>query len=471
MLLVFELLNKVGYPGEVSKAFLSFPEDTPPSYDDALEFCHNAKGLNISEGYQVTFFIALHPGEAPDITFTSFQWARSKAEFFEEYTVFVRFSSHRPVPSNLSDKIPRTALVAGIIARLQKHHFIQIRGSPASGKSVLLQLIAKALPADAPVFLWTDVWPPATEPDQRRSKREHCTKMWTDASARSKHTYLLIDEAQATYNDTVFWNSQLKQIADQPTSFFHVVLACAYGSATDYSPIRLQRHHMVSLRPQEGLVESPLGLLFTKEELDDYYELMIDARAMPRIDDPLKLLIYNWTHGYISAVAAIVTFIGSHADFIRHGQTFTWADFQKTPLLNIIQTLQLNAILARVLPTEFLAKDPRIHAVFTYLFHHDSIPSNATGGGLPSNIHQDDIHFAHKSGLLYMNRISEDGVEYTFAFPLQKVLLRNMLKPPSPDLSVDVAPLDWSRTLSLPSIPTAFLRQNVSEGLEIRIGH
>ncbi|KAJ7771491.1 hypothetical protein B0H16DRAFT_1513708 [Mycena metata] len=345
-----------------------------------------------------------------------------------------------PVTSAVG-KVPRTDLVAGVIARLQEHHLVQIRGSPASGKSVLLQLLVRALPFDASVHLWTDAWPEETEGSKRAVKRAELQKLWTDSQTHRQHTYLLIDEAQTTYDDVYLWNNQLKVVADQRQSYFHVAVACPWGNTnptTDYAPIRLQRHHMISLRPQEGLIENPLGLLFNEEELEEYYQSMIAARAMPPIDDALKLLIHSWTHGYISAVMAILTFIGSHVDFIRDQKPFTFADFRKTPLPTILKTLQVNAILARVLPTGALAKDPRIYAVFSYLFHHECISSDATGNSVPSNIHPDDIKFAHNSGLLYLNRVSEDKIEYDFAFPLQKTLLQNRLTPSSPDLMLNV---------------------------------
>ena len=148
---------------------------------------------------------------------------------------------------------PRTELVEGIYRRLCVFHFLHIRAPPATGKSTLLKLLHNYIlshnPRNLPIWTATAWWRPREELQHfdlqisaflATYSETHSNSLWrkwlnfhagVDWDIADHGYWLLIDEAQTTYRDSVFWNDFIKLIG--PSSAGYVILFSSYGSPGD----------------------------------------------------------------------------------------------------------------------------------------------------------------------------------------------------------------------------------------------
>ncbi|KAJ7476000.1 hypothetical protein FB451DRAFT_1397371 [Mycena latifolia] len=415
-----------------------------PSYEEALEFCRLPDTFGISHDDEFEFLVQWSATSIPAVI-TSRQWHSIKPGHILTICAppQANFVPHHIFAVVVSR---RAKLVDAILRRLKTVNFIQIRGSPASGKTTLLHLIHRQLEAENKTVLRLDApWP--TDQGARKELYRKFNDLRRSALETETETVVFIDEGQATYADSILWNTYFKIWAGDFPGPFGVIIACAYGSASPhirasgpYTSLVLEDGQRIGLRPQEGSTDTPLGLLFDEVELDEIYALAVATKAMPPIDKPLKELIFTWTEGYISVVSAIAKTIGEKKQWIRDGRTYTLDDFIRDyPQENLLQTLMANDQCRRLLPNEVIAADPRVIRVFSRLFVDGAIEYEP-GDQLPGGLDLRDIDFAHEKGLLYTEGSSRSW-RITFAFPLQRALLQMSLCPPIPDISQDTPTL------------------------------
>ncbi|KAJ7159852.1 hypothetical protein C8R43DRAFT_347266 [Mycena crocata] len=343
--------------------------------------------------------------------------------------------------------VPRTRLVQDLIEHLQAVRFLQLRGSPASGKTTLLLLLQAELETQGTeTHLFTLPWP--TDATARHDLRERLVQIRNDAVQNGGYTVILIDEGQASYDDTILWNTYFKLWATDLGTNVGIMIACAYGSVTPYTlsqgpytPIVLESRQRVGLRPQKGLTAAPLGLLFDQGEVNTLLDMAIGQHVMPRIDQTLRDLFFDWTAGYASVVMAMVGAL-SVKQHVRDGKEYNIREFiVDFPQETFFRILAANGACARFLPTEATASDPRIIRVFSYLFVHGHLLLQS-GQRLPDELELSDFDFAHERGLLYMERSAQESETLiSFSFPLQRCLLQLTLCPPIPDRLDDVPTL------------------------------
>lgn len=112
--------------------------------------------------------------------------------------------------------IRREATVAAFFAQLQDVRVIHVRGTPTSGKTTLSLLLHDyILCTRSDIEVIWQLW----------SETESIN--WLKWTNREK-TVIIIDEAQASYNDVRFWANLVKPVAD--TRFGPMIaLFCSYG--------------------------------------------------------------------------------------------------------------------------------------------------------------------------------------------------------------------------------------------------
>ena len=189
---------------------------------------------------------------------------------------------------------PRTELVDEIIARVRRYHIIQVRGTPASGKTTVMHLVANKLFGmyghKLPIHVLYG-W------NERKvsgagwiAYLRQVTGVRGDRWPRHQ-AYLLLDEAQQSYWDDELWAALFKSIQRDVGAPF-VILFSSYGSpGRGYEGFNGQKHiktpmvfasdQQISMRPEINdnlpvLVQSgesaelracrPVGLLLKEDE-------------------------------------------------------------------------------------------------------------------------------------------------------------------------------------------------------------
>ncbi|KAJ7654169.1 hypothetical protein B0H17DRAFT_1214494 [Mycena rosella] len=121
-------------------------------------------------------------------------------------------------------------LVNGVIQRLKDHSFVQIRGSSASGKTILLHLVHIKLRSQGiEVLRFDKPWPI----DEKECAKLHEELVeYYNATIQTHNQIVIIDEAQASYGDTTLWNTYFKSWAGNRNPYFSVLIACSWRSAS-----------------------------------------------------------------------------------------------------------------------------------------------------------------------------------------------------------------------------------------------
>ena len=162
---------------------------------------------------------------------------------------------------------PRTELVDEIIARVQHYHFIQVRGTPASGKTTVMQLMANKLLQMYGHESSIHVLCGWNRQEVRVAGWNAYLWQQTGISGNSWLThqaYLLLDEAQESYWDSELWAALFKSI--QPfVGNPCIILFSSYGSPDNRgyagfggpehttTPMIFAPAQQISMRPDESI--------------------------------------------------------------------------------------------------------------------------------------------------------------------------------------------------------------------------
>lgn len=108
---------------------------------------------------------------------------------------------------------PRSSLVAGIIAAARKEHIIQVRGTPASGKTVLSRLVANELFRMNEQVFYIDGWKGDVVEKAGGWSSYLESQTGVEGTDWSQHSaWLLLDEAQQSYSDEDLYSGFFKSI-------------------------------------------------------------------------------------------------------------------------------------------------------------------------------------------------------------------------------------------------------------------
>jgi len=191
-------------------------------------------------------------------------------------------------------------------------YLLQIRGSPGSGKTIILKLLRKHIlnvdPSAVVRVTWSWLKDKApTNYDARLSAQ--LPGIADQEEEITEKTYILFDNGQDTYWDTELWENFFKD-HQQRRNGYRIVLFCSYGSAgkriLDYqhgTPGVVRPTARISLRPNTILSDhEPVGLLLNREEFDD----VVGRSAEVLLDPALQDFIFETTGGHVGAVTAVL---------------------------------------------------------------------------------------------------------------------------------------------------------------------
>ncbi|KAG2006492.1 hypothetical protein GB937_008641 [Aspergillus fischeri] len=144
----------------------------------------------------------------------------------------------------------------------------------------------------------------------------------------SPGTVLIIDEAQGSYSDDIFWNSIIKERLDRRGLDISFCLFCCYGSPGTgveteldrdlrYTPARFTLAQRVTLTPQSH--PSPqIGLFFTRSEFTDAAERLIASSHFQEkftLNPDAEDYLFSLTNGHPGGLKSVLQYIH---DFYRH---------------------------------------------------------------------------------------------------------------------------------------------------------
>jgi hypothetical protein len=187
--------------------------------------------------------------------------------------------------------------------------FLQIKGTPASGKSELLRQMKMYLERLGWTVFSIKTW--------RRTKDVSlhsylCEKLGTqhllNLDSGTKKA-LLFDEGQMTYGDDELWNEFIKLEMEGFVNF-KLVMACSYGLqspeslALEPTPLKIPEDRTIQLFPIEGRP----GLFFTEEEYAKVvrnHEIVTGLKVPPE----LKKCVWDLTCGHPGATDNMLDYI------------------------------------------------------------------------------------------------------------------------------------------------------------------
>lgn len=219
----------------------------------------------------------------------------------------------------------RDDTVSVLAKMVDDEKIIHVRGTPASGKSVLSLLLRDHFRRNGRRVFLLGTWKQCLDDVDgsghwTRLAKVLGSKYQNVADFFADKTVIILDEAQGTYRDTTFWDYVVKDIRGGVGYNVKLCLFSSYGSPSaglpynpsDHrTPIDFALRQCVSLTPviAEGL--SPIGLFYTRHEFDDVVTKL--CRSGPvlkyRIEQDARDYVFNLTNGHPGAVGSIVQYI------------------------------------------------------------------------------------------------------------------------------------------------------------------
>lgn len=223
---------------------------------------------------------------------------------------------------------PRTSTVKKLEQLLEKERVVLVRGTPASGKTTLGQLLRRHYQHNKingrliPVVIF-ETWEcdgKSYECKIREKGRQDYSEFEDSEFVRSGEYLLILDEGQMSYPDRSLWYGIIKRQSWQfPGSGYgpRICILALYGSPgagpvyhpADASPVAsLTAAQRVSITksPLEG---SPnIALFYDRDELSDMISRFTDGGGMPklRLSETARTRICELTNGHPGAVFGIL---------------------------------------------------------------------------------------------------------------------------------------------------------------------
>ncbi|TCD67042.1 hypothetical protein EIP91_000604 [Steccherinum ochraceum] len=225
---------------------------------------------------------------------------------------------------------PRQSTVLALFQQAFKEHFVLVKGTPASGKTTLRDLLYNRILQSDPsadiyyVNSWQNTenapWPfwkpdPWGSTERRRKSGGH--KATPQNPSRSvfvkectRPTWFLFDDAHDTYRDSQLWDDVF-DTSKALNANVYIVLFATYGgprtaadseAPIDAIPHQIPAARIMSLHPTSDVTHA---LSFGEDEAQELIK-----RIQPcEIAEDLSFWVYNSSRGHVGAMRALITFI------------------------------------------------------------------------------------------------------------------------------------------------------------------
>jgi hypothetical protein len=221
----------------------------------------------------------------------------------------------------------RDEMVSKLAELLDSENIIHVRGTPASGKSILTMLLRdyyRQSGRSAFLLRWNqnlndlsgeNAWVKFAKVLKRKYTRiEKVADFFAD------NNVLILDEAQQSYGDTEFWDDIVKSIQGGTGYKIKLCLFCSYGSPSAGMPYNKRGHgtpvnfgytQCVLLTPSVEPGSPPIGLFYNKDEFEAVVTKLCSSKPIKkyRVDKDARNYIFNLTNGHPGAVNSIVNYL------------------------------------------------------------------------------------------------------------------------------------------------------------------
>ncbi|BCR86719.1 ATP-binding protein [Aspergillus chevalieri] len=324
---------------------------------------------------------------------------------------------------------PRERTVSKLAAILDDMNIVHVRGTPASGKTRLSELLRDYYRKEGrKAFLikkWEeldseDPWGSLIELVKKKNKELEgvSTTSFTVTSSQSKHdlswvltsnTVIIVDEAQTTYSDDTLWNTIFKERLTPNVYKFKLCLFCSYGSPatgpdqTFFTPVRLSNRQCISFTPQGQQNSPPIGLFYDKEEFKDVVSRLLTFQYEERFnfDEGALEYIFALSNGHPGAVTSIVDVLyEAYRQDIKHEHIRTLTED------HIIWFLEDAATVFDKLSTRPVNRSfPDISRATNGI--SNTLCKITEEGSIPFDINDASIKFCYQKG--WIHRVALDG--------------------------------------------------------------
>ncbi|RHZ44951.1 uncharacterized protein CDV56_100341, partial [Aspergillus thermomutatus] len=237
---------------------------------------------------------------------------------------------------------PRSETVSKLADLIDSQKVVHVRGTPASGKTTLARLLQEYYKVKKRNSIFIDTWRKLDEyPSVGDSPAPHAwskldrmlrTRFGSHMDYLAPGTILIIDEAQGSYSDTLFWNSIIKArlsyegLSDEGLDI-RFCLFCCYGSPSsgvdpeldnDFTPAHFKLAQRVTLTPQSRPSSPPIGLFFTRSEFTDAAQRLIANSLFQEkftLRPDAEDYLFSLTNGHPGGLSSVLKYIH---DFYRH---------------------------------------------------------------------------------------------------------------------------------------------------------
>ncbi|KAK2459548.1 hypothetical protein APHAL10511_008427 [Amanita phalloides] len=343
-----------------------------------------------------------------------------------------RIATHNRRPSISSHWCPRSDTVHHLFDILQRERFVQVRGTPGSGKTTLKTLfhdyiLQKERNASVKAY---NSW-------ERLSGNLEAALRRVDPAYPHPRvpTYLLFDEAQDTYDDVDLWNNFFKSVHDKAFDKYYVILFCSYGSPSsrivDYdrggTPLILHGSARVSLWP----AENPIGLFLSRTE---FQEVVDRYHRRVKLDSDLLEYLFHLTGGHVGAIVGLLEIISYQkcAEMRECGAQFTLDDFYaENPTHSPLRAIDCGAF-GRGLPwPDKLPGMPKVISLLRTLIKDGRVERVEA---------DEEVKYCHQKGWIHSYQ-QGNATFFTFPSPLHSVHISWTLRP-SNDMPEYSSPLE-----------------------------
>ena len=233
------------------------------------------------------------------------------------------FSNHQLNNPSLITKVqirsgwtPRTVLVERVVERMERYRLVLIRSTPASGKSVLGQLVHQYFTDNYPSRKVVQVrtWMPNLKPAASDRWLQDSTGVKAQDLWMQKDMVVIIDDAQATYGDATFWTT-VKDFGgkDGPLMLFLASRGSPTGSPAEcfqVTPPVFAENQRISLEWAGDEFDPPVGMKLLKEEARDVAKRwMKEDQNKYRLEPDLVDFLFDLSGGHVGAFDGLLEVI------------------------------------------------------------------------------------------------------------------------------------------------------------------
>ncbi|KAK2813210.1 hypothetical protein FQN50_000888 [Emmonsiellopsis sp. PD_5] len=301
---------------------------------------------------------------------------------------------------------------------------VHVRGTPSSGKTILAGLLARYYGNRGLPHVLLTGWRREDDPIEKCIK--HYRSKYGGSFSRddflysSKSPVFIIDEAQESYDDQIFWLAVLKTQSGRGVGP-RFCLFSSYGSPSTglsqltmrSTPLRFGPAQRISLVPSQAQFSPGIGLFYTKNEFLEVVQkrITIPGRSEFSLDGDALEYIFSITNGHPAAVTGLLDYIyDAYRADIKHGLI---KEFDKPHVLQVLDDdIRVLSFLDGLPVSRSFP-----HGDFLTVEAVETLRRTLANGNIPFDERDPGVKLCHQMGWLHTDAIDRTASESVCVFP------------------------------------------------------